>query len=130
MLILTIKTDNPNAELALLNGSGILAEEKWPAHRELSKDIHKKIEGLLKSHNKNWQDIKGVGCFRGPGSFTGLRIGLAVGNSVAHELSIPIVGAMGSDWQKTCAELLAQGKDQNFIVPEYGREARITQPKK
>ena len=81
MLILTIRTDKPEAEIGLFEDNKQLAYEMWQAHRELSDTIHKKIEKLLKSQKKDWQNIDGIVCFKGPGSFTGLRIGLTVGNA-------------------------------------------------
>jgi tRNA threonylcarbamoyladenosine biosynthesis protein TsaB len=38
-------------------------------------------------------DIEGVVCFKGPGSFTGLRIGLTVGNALAYAQNIPVVAS-------------------------------------
>src|SRR5262249_21387113 len=130
MLILTIRTDNPEAEIGLYDGETKLAYEKWQAHRELSITIHKKIDEILTSHNKNLSDLNGIVCFKGPGSFTGLRIGLTVANTLAYALQIPIVGTMGENWQLDGIKMLATGKNEKLVMPEYGADPHITVQKK
>ncbi len=68
MIILTIRTDKPEAEIGLFDESEELASHTWEAHRQLSSTIHTKISGLLESHGKSWHDIKGLVFYIGPGS--------------------------------------------------------------
>lgn len=130
MLILTIRTDKPEAELGLYEDDKKLTSKNWQAHRQLAETLHTEIKKLLESQKKDWHDIEGIVCFEGPGSFTGLRIGLSVANSLAYGLKIPIVGVQGDDWQKAGVKDLRAGKNQKIIQPHYGSEAHITQPKK
>jgi tRNA threonylcarbamoyladenosine biosynthesis protein TsaB len=130
MLILTIKSDAPAASLGLYNDLELLGNEDWLADRTLADTIHLKIEGLLKSLNKDWGDITGLVCFEGPGSFTGLRIGLSVGNAMAYGLSAPIVGSRGKDWVQTGIKKLLDGKNDAIVLPHYGSEPHITLAKK
>ncbi len=129
-MILTIRTDKPEAELALWSGGTQVAAYTWQAHRQLAETIHQKIEELLHKQHKDWSDITGLVCYKGPGSFTGLRIGMSVGNALAYSLGIPIVSTTNEAWQQTGITLLQQGKTDGIAVPAYGRPARITQPKK
>jgi tRNA threonylcarbamoyladenosine biosynthesis protein TsaB len=130
MTILTIRTDNPMAEVGLYSNGDQLAYTSWQAHRELSATIHIKIAEILKSSGKTWSDIGGVAIYRGPGSFTGLRIGFAVANTIANELNVPIVSSAAEDWIVDCLAQLKSGKNQKIAVPDYGRPARTTNPKK
>lgn len=130
MIILTIKTDNPEAELGLYDGNSQLAYETWQAHRELAETIHKKIAEVLKRAGKDWDDIGGIVCFAGPGSFTGLRIGLSVGNALGYGLSVPIVSQKTEAWIKDGIKRLLAGKADPLALPEYGAEAHITTPRK
>lgn len=130
MMILTIKTDNPDAEIALFEDTGELAREVWHAHRQLAETIHQKIEALLKDKDKDWQNIQGIVCFAGPGSFTGLRIGISVGNALAYGLSAPIVSAKGDTWAQDGIRRLLAGDKDPLALPEYGAEAHITQQRK
>ncbi|HSX43847.1 MAG TPA: tRNA (adenosine(37)-N6)-threonylcarbamoyltransferase complex dimerization subunit type 1 TsaB [Candidatus Saccharimonadales bacterium] len=130
MLILTIRTDKPEAEIGLYDNEMQLTYETWQAHRELSQTIHKKIEALLKSVKKDWHDLEGIVCFKGPGSFTGLRIGLTVGNTLSYSLTVPIVSSHGENWIQSGLERIKGGQNETVAMPEYGADANITQPRK
>jgi tRNA threonylcarbamoyladenosine biosynthesis protein TsaB len=129
-MILTIKTNQPQAEIGLYDGSSKIDYCHWQAHKELSQTILTKIYNLLKKHNKNWHDIKGVVCYKGTGSFTGIRIGLALANALAESYKIPIVGETGDDWIKKGIKKLQNGKNDRVAIPLYGRSAHITKAKK
>ncbi len=129
-MIITLRTDKPEAEIGLYDDAHQLAHETWEAHRQLSVTIHTKMEALLKSQKSDWKDIDGVVCFKGPGSFTGLRIGHTVANSLAANLNIPVVANNGSQWKERGIKKLISGENEKVVLPDYGREARITLPKK
>jgi tRNA threonylcarbamoyladenosine biosynthesis protein TsaB len=130
MIILTLRTDKPEAELGLYNGQQQLAYETWYAHRELSVTLLQKIDDLLKANHKTLQDLQGIVGFAGPGSFTGLRIGLTVANTLAYSLRIPIVATNGEAWIATGCTRLETGEQGQLALPEYGSPVHITQQKK
>jgi tRNA threonylcarbamoyladenosine biosynthesis protein TsaB len=130
MLILTIRTDKPEAEIGLYDDQKQLAYETWYAHRELSITIHQKIEEVLASQGKKLSDLQGIVGFAGPGSFTGLRIGLTVANTLAYAEHIPIVAEKDNDWIEKGVTRLASGGYDKLALPEYGAAARITIQKK
>lgn len=130
MIILTIRTDKPEAELGLFEGNNKLAYESWEAHRELSNTIHKKIEELLSANGKELSDLGGIVCFQGPGSFTGLRIGITVADAFAYGLNVPIVASMSDDWIDQGIKRLQSGENDRVVLPEYGAPVHITQQKK
>jgi tRNA threonylcarbamoyladenosine biosynthesis protein TsaB len=130
MLVLTIRTDKPEAELGLFNGSTKLAYSTWQAHRQLAETVHTKIKELLVSQNHSLDDLKGIVVYQGPGSFTGLRIGISVANALAYSLNIPITAATGDDWLQASTQALSDGQNQQIILPEYGAAPHITTPKK
>src|SRR3989304_194143 len=90
MIILALRTDKPEAELYLYDGKTEPSKLKWQAHRELSGTIHKQIDKILNKSSKSLSDIDSIVVFKGPGSFTGLRIGLSVANDLAYSLGGPI----------------------------------------
>lgn len=130
MIILTLKTDNPEAEIGLFDDEKQLTYETWQAHRQLAETIHQKIDEILKQHNMSLQDVEGLVAYKGPGSFTGLRIGLSVANALAYGLSKPIVGATGMDWKASGMQRLRGNESDTAVMPEYGAPVHITKPKK
>ncbi|MDB5166350.1 MAG: hypothetical protein JWM37_422 [Candidatus Saccharibacteria bacterium] len=130
MIILTVRTDKPEAEIGLFSDSQQLGYETWEAHRQLAETIHSKIDSLLKDHGKSPHDIQGVITFQGPGSFTGLRIGLSVTNALSYALQVPHVGGQGENWIKDGTAELATATGPSVVLPEYGAPVHITTPKK
>lgn len=130
MNILTFKTDQPEARIALFSNSEIVEEASWQAHKQLSVTLHKKIEELLDSHKLSWQKIEGIVVFQGPGSFTGLRIGVTVANTLSDSLQVPIVASKGDDWEINGISKILKGENEKLVLPEYGGEANITKPRK
>ena len=130
MIIISLRTDNPEAEIGLYEDEKRLAYVKWEAHRQLAETLHGKIKEVLESHGKNWDDIDGIVCYKGPGSFTGLRIGLSVANALAASLPAAIVGATGEDWLADGIDTLLNEEDEKIVNPEYGAPVHITQQKK
>lgn len=130
MTILALRTDNPEAEVYLLEDDKVVDSIKWQAHRELSDTIHIKIKEILNKSSKQLGDLEGLVVFKGPGSFTGLRIGAVVGNTMAYALNIPVVGSLSDDWLAEGAKKLLAGSNDKIVTPEYGKPANITAPRK
>lgn len=130
MIILTIRTEKPEAEVGVYDGPRQLAYETWQAHRELAETLHGKIESLLKSQHMTWANVQGIVCFQGPGSFTGLRIGLTVANALSDSYRLPIVATQDPGWLESGIERLLAGETDELALPFYGADAHITLPKK
>ncbi len=130
MIILSIRTDKPEAEVGLFDSENQLAYQTWTAHRQLAETIHSKMEELLKSQGKSLQDIEAIICYKGPGSFTGLRIGLSVANALAYGMNIKIVGSSGDNWLKIGMTSILSGTNDKIVLPEYGSPVHLTVSKK
>ncbi len=128
-MILLLDTSTPFCRLSLVDGDTVYRAE-WEANRELAKGLLQYIDTQLQAQGKTWRDIEAIGALRGPGSFTGLRIGLTVLNTIADTQQIPIVGAEGENWQQQALARIARGENDQIILPEYGGDAHITKPRK
>lgn len=129
MMILTIRTDKPEAEIGLFDDQKQIAYETWQAHRQLAETINKKIRDTLALQGLTLQQIEGIVVYKGPGSFTGLRIGLSVANALAYSLEIPII-ATADSWIESGIKSLLTGQSDKVALPEYGSPVHTTKPRK
>jgi tRNA threonylcarbamoyladenosine biosynthesis protein TsaB len=130
MLIITMRTDKPEAEIGLYDGTQQLTYYTWQAHRQLAETLHGKIQELLAGQQKSLHDIKGIVIFKGPGSFTGLRIGMSVANALAYSLGASIVASEDPSWLEAGLARLQAGETETVAMPEYGALPNITPQKK
>ena len=124
-MIILLDTSTVTCRLTTVDGE-ISNNFDWEAGRTLAR-------GLLAFIQEKVGDVKnisGIGIMRGPGSFTGLRIGMAVANTLADGLGVPIVGETGDSWRESALGRLSSGEDDQVILPFYGGDAHITKPKK
>jgi len=128
-MILLWDSSDMTVRMSLVAGD-MRQDYEWLAGRELARDMLVYLRDRLAEHGKQLSDIQGIGVFRGPGSYTGLRIGLTVLNTLASAQHIPIVGAVGDAWQLECERRLAAGDTDQVVLPEYGGEAHVTKPRK
>lgn len=129
-MILVLKTDSPEAMIALYEDGSCVDTMIWHAHKELSSTLLGKIDELLLASNIQKNDLTGIVVFKGPGSFTGLRIGITVANTLAYSLQVPIVGSEGEDWIAEGLQKITESQKAEIIIPYYGSDAHITQPRK
>ncbi len=125
-----IRTDTGEPVIAVWVDGEQIAYETWVAERKMALELPRKIDILLAQAQVSYNQLDGIVCFLGPGSFTGLRIGIAYANTLAYALQIPIVGQRGDDWDRDGFKELMQGSNDHMCMPEYGAEARITLSRK
>lgn len=128
-MILLLDTSTYTCRLTMIDGNWRYDDE-WEANRELAKGLIGYLQSQLEKNGKTWGDILAIVAYQGPGSFTGLRIGLTVLNTFAESEKVPIVGATGDDWQATGLARLKVGENDKIVLPIYGGEAHITRPRK
>lgn len=129
-MILAMRTDKPESELYLFSGKSEQIDEIiWRSDRRLADELLPQIQELIGKNDTSLEDLKGIIVFTGEGSFTGLRIGTTVANTLAYSLNIPIADSSGTDWLKTGLEKLKTTKPSVYVLPKYSSEANITRPK-
>jgi tRNA threonylcarbamoyladenosine biosynthesis protein TsaB len=130
MIYLCVRTDKPEAELYLFKDNQEIERRIWTAHRELSTTIHKEIDKILDSAGIKAGALDGIIIYKGPGSFTGLRIGFSVANAFISIIKKPIIATAGDDWIKNGLRQLQDGQSDKIALPDYGAPANITAPRK
>jgi len=91
-MILAIDTATQHAGLALYDQNGIYAEESWYAGRNHTVELMPRLVRMLKLANLRVAQLTALAVSLGPGSFTGLRIGLATAKGLALPHKLPVVG--------------------------------------
>lgn len=128
-MILLLDTSTPTCRLSMVEG-GWRYDTMWESGRGLAKGLLGFLEQEISSQDKTWSDVTGLVVYKGPGSFTGLRIGVTVFNTLAHANGWPIIGTTGDDWRAQGLKRLEAGENEEIVLPEYGGEANITKPRK
>lgn len=128
-MIILLDTSTPVCRLRLVDENQS-HDYEWDAGRELAKGLLAYLHDCLEAQDQTLEDISGIGVFKGPGSFTGLRIGLTVLNTLAEARGIPIVGVTGDNWQANALSRLTHGENDYIVMPLYGSEVNITTPRK
>jgi tRNA threonylcarbamoyladenosine biosynthesis protein TsaB len=92
-VIIALDSASPDQSVALADFTGApLADAAWSTSRGQGSELLPRILGLLDDRGATLADVQGVAVGLGPGSFTGLRVGLALAKGLAWGLAVPIVG--------------------------------------
>lgn len=89
---LAIETSSPRLSLAIGDGNRIVAAYAGPHDWRHAESLFEGIEKLLRQARWRIQTLTGVAVSIGPGSFTGIRIGLAAARVLGQVLKIPVAG--------------------------------------
>ena len=92
MKILSIDTSSERCSVAILENMKVLKELHTTNEKEHSETLMPMIEELFNSLNLKIEDIELLACTKGPGSFTGIRVGMATIKAFSDAKKIPVVG--------------------------------------
>lgn len=120
MIILAIDTSNPILGVALVNEDRVIGELVTNIAKDHSARLMPAIDKLLKDVQMTAEEIDKIVVAKGPGSYTGVRIGLTTAKTLAWALDIPIVGI-------SSIEVLAyQGRLSNMAICPFFDARRET----
>ena len=105
MKILAVDTATKSCSVAIIEGGSLSAEITILKDQTHSKHLMELIDSGLGMSGLNAADLDGLAVTAGPGSFTGLRIGISTIKGIAHALDKPVVGLSSLEvlaWQ--CAD--------------------------
>lgn len=91
-MLLAIDTSTRSAGVALFDGNQVLSEITWISQDFHTVDLAPVVADILRRSGVKVEQLGGIAVAKGPGSFTGLRIGLAFVKGLALARHIPIIG--------------------------------------
>ncbi len=97
-MILAIDTSTDMISIALYRPpSGVLFEQSWLAGREQTTQLLPNIQRAMSAVGVTVRDLTGVAVATGPGSYSGVRIGLSTAKTLSYALAIPLWGVPSLD---------------------------------
>jgi tRNA threonylcarbamoyladenosine biosynthesis protein TsaB len=91
-MLLAIDTATQFASLALYDADAVWAEQTWHSANSHTVELMPTLAGMLAQRRLSPRDLDGIAVSLGPGSFTGLRVGVSVAKGLAFAAGIPLVG--------------------------------------
>lgn len=92
MKILGIDTSSMAASVAVIEDNKLICEYTINTKKTHSQKLMPMIENMLELSDLSIREMDAVAICEGPGSFTGLRIGMATAKAIAHVNDIPVIG--------------------------------------
>ena len=89
--LLLIDTAQQRATVALANGAEVIISAENLVSKDHASWLHEAIDGMLDKTGLTHGDLKGVAVVAGPGSYTGLRVGMAAAKGYCYTLQIPLM---------------------------------------
>ncbi len=96
-MLLAIDTSTRNVGVALYDGVRVVSESIWSSQDYHTVELAPAVAEILRRAGVNMVNLKALAVALGPGSFTGLRIGLALAKGLALALQIPLIGIPSLD---------------------------------
>ena len=135
-MILAIDTAGVPSQIILVSAKDrkIIRQQSWQEQYSQSRKTLKLIDQLLKKEQKSLADLSLVVVNQGPtsgsgqeASFTGLKIGATIGNTLALVLKIPVVGISleGRQLEEVVEKSDFSGQKKGFVEPIYPKPANI-----
>lgn len=91
-MIICLETATNLCSVALCDQSGVIALKESNESKTHASMLTVFISEILHDHNLRISDLDAVAVSKGPGSYTGLRIGVSVAKGIAYGASIPLIG--------------------------------------
>lgn len=131
-MILLIDTSNIEYFfLGLADSQSLKLQKKVKAHFEHEEKLLLNLDQLCQKANISPNSLQGIIVVDGPGSFSALRIGLAVANTIGWQLHIPVVGVHKNEYHSleelyiAGFKLLKQKSGFSLVLPVYDKEPNI-----
>lgn len=110
-MLVAIDTATDQASLALHDGFRVRVEHTWEAPRQHTSELSPRLLAAMEQIGLPPKRLSGVAVAKGPGSFTGLRVGMSVAKGLALAQNLPLIGIPTLDVVAS-----AQGRDRRRLA--------------
>lgn len=128
MLILALETSGFGGTIALLDDEEVLGERTLDAQRRHAQTLVPEIQSLLREQGRRPADCKVIAVSIGPGSFTGLRVGITCAKTMAYATGAQLAGvptfpclAAGCPQDVNDVQVIMNAQRQEVFVGRYRR---------
>ena len=132
MVLLINTADGENIEIALAKAGKIIKRKNIKAKYRQAEKLLPAFDDLLKELRTNLTKIKGIAVVAGPGSFSALRVGISLANTLGWTLNLPVLGVKLDEFgnfeelAEVAAKKIKKVKVGSIVEPYYGKEPNIT----
>lgn len=91
-MLLAVDTSTRAMGIAIFDGHNVLSQESWQTSQHHTVELAQAVKNNINRIGVSVDDLTGLGVALGPGSFTGLRIGMAFMKGIAFHQQLPLVG--------------------------------------
>jgi tRNA threonylcarbamoyladenosine biosynthesis protein TsaB len=112
-LILNIESATTSCSVALSQDSRLLALKEINEGYSHAENLHCFIENVFAQAGKKLNELSAVAVSKGPGSYTGLRIGVSAAKGLAYALGIPLIAV---DTLQAMSYFAASGVEENATL--------------
>ena len=110
-MILCLETATPSCSVALVHNGEVFACEEDTKGQNHSEKITLFIDSVMKKANISYNDLDAVAVSMGPGSYTGLRIGVSTAKGICYAVSKPLIAV------ETLHAMAYGGKYNGILIP-------------
>jgi tRNA threonylcarbamoyl adenosine modification protein YeaZ len=127
--ILAIDTSTHHSVVALATSAGAVRSDVVDVGRRHGPTLLDQLDGVLGAAGLRPSDIRLIVAGTGPGSFTGLRVGLATAKTIAYVTGAPVVGVASSDaLRRAAVAARLAGTDAVVVLPAGAHDHYVAAP--
>lgn len=132
-MFLGIESSTNVASIALVDEKKVIGEITYNVAKSHSGELLTMVDSVLQIGGIKLKELTGISVGVGPGSFTGLRIGISLGVSLSYGSGVPIVGVSsleglsynGKGYGAMCASLIYGRKNEAYALVKKGEEILV-----
>ncbi len=114
-LILLLETATPNCSVALAENGIVLAFKELNEQNVHASHITLFIDEVMKGAGKKYSELNAIAISKGPGSYTGLRIGVSTAKGLCFALDVPLIAINTLEAMAEGARSMSKNQDKEFV---------------